>query len=77
MKLLCKSRIALLLGTGSILLQGCSVSGLLGGLLNEYFGENTISQSAFDDFNAFEQLLYEENDCGRYESRSIVLDDLL
>ena len=77
MKPLRKSRIAWLLGTGSILLQGCPVSGLLGGLFDECFGENTISQSAFDDLNAFEQLLYEENDCGRYESRSIVLDDLL
>ena len=77
MKHLRKFRIALLLGTGSILFQGCPVSGLLGGLLDECFGENTISQSAFDDLNVFEQLLYEENDCGRYESRSIVLDDLL
>ena len=77
MKLLRKSRIPLLLGTGSILFQGCPASGLLGGLLDECFGGNTISQSAFDDLNAFEQLLYEENDCGRYETRSSVLDDLL
>ena len=77
MKPLRKSRFALLLGTGSILFQGCPVGGLLGGLLDECLGENTISQSAFDDLNVFEQLLYEENDCGRYESRSIALDDLL
>ena len=77
MKTLRKCRIALLFGTGSILLQGCPASGLLGGLLDECFGENTISASEYDDLNVLEQLLYEENDCGRYEPVSSVLDDLL
>ena len=77
MKMLRKCRIALLFGTGSILLQGCTASGLLGGLIDECFGENTFAERAFDDLNVFEQLLYEENDCGRYEHRSSLLEDLL
>ncbi len=77
MKMFRKCRITLLLGTGSILLQGCPVSGLLGGLIDECFGGDTISERAFDDLNVFEQLLYEENDCGWYEPRSSSLEDLL
>lgn len=77
MKVFRKCRIALLFGTGSILFQGCPAIALLGGLIDECFGENTISGGAFDDLNVFEQLLYEENDCGRYEPRSSFLEDLL
>ena len=77
MKTLRRCRLALLFGTGTILLQGCPVSELVGPIVSACFGENTISESAFDDLNVFEQLLYEENDCGRYEPRSSFLDDLL
>lgn len=52
----------LMLGLGSVLLHGC-------GSLSDCFGEDTLSQSEYDDLNAFEQLLYEENECGRYERR--------
>ena len=61
---------------GFAVFQGCPV-GLLQGLMSECFGEGTISSGEYDDLNVFEQLLYEENDCGRYESRSIDLGDLL
>lgn len=64
-------------GLGSVVFQGCPVGSLLGGLLSECFGEDTISAGEFDDLNVFERLLYEENDCGRYEPRSGLLDDLL
>ncbi len=67
----------MLLGIGSVVFQGCPVSGQVGGLVSDCFGENTISESAFDDLNLLEQLLYEENDCGRYEPVSSVLDDFL
>lgn len=60
-----------LLAAGSMLFQGCPVSGLL----DDCFGENTISRSEFDDMNVFEQLLYEENSCGRYERRFDFDDD--
>ncbi len=69
MKMFRRCRIALLLGAGSILLQGCPASGLLGGLFDECFGEGTISASEYDDLNVFEQLLYDETGCGRYEPR--------
>ena len=77
MRIVRRFRLAVLLGAGTMLLQGCPVGGLLGDLLSECFGEDTISQSEFDDLNPFEQLLYDENDCGRYEPRSNLLDDLL
>lgn len=69
--------LVMLLGTGSVVFQGCPVSGPVGGLVSDCFGEDTISESAFDDLNLLEQLLYEENDCGRYEPVSSVLDDFL
>ena len=72
-----KIRIVLLLITGMILLPGCPSSGLVGGVVSDCFGEETISESEYNDLNAFEQLLYEENDCGRYEPISSVLDDVL
>ncbi len=59
-----------LLAAGSMLFQGCPFSGLL----DDCFGENTVSESEYDDLNVFEQLLYEENSCGRYERR-FDLDD--
>ena len=77
MKSVRKFHVALLLGAGTTLFQGCPASGLVGGLISDCFGEDTISERAFDDLNVFEQLLYEENDCGRYEPRSSLLDDLL
>lgn len=62
---------ALLLGSGTLLLQSCPLGSLL-----DCFGEDTISASAYEDLNAFEQLAYEENECGRYERRSGLLGDL-
>ncbi len=64
-------RAAMLLCTGTTLLQGCPADSLLGGIFDNCFGEDTISASEFDDLNILEQLLYEENDCGRYEERSL------
>lgn len=61
-----------MLGFGSILFQSCPVSGLL----NDCYGEDTISSSEYDDLNALEQLLYEENWCGRYTRESNFLGDL-
>lgn len=61
-----------LLGFGSFLFQSCPVSGLL----NDCFGEDTIPSSEYDDLNALEQLLYEENWCGRYARRSNFFGDL-
>jgi hypothetical protein len=39
------------------------------GLLNECFGEGTISAGEYEDLNVFEQLLNDETGCGRYEPR--------
>lgn len=50
---------------GGTAFQGCPASGLL----NECFGEGTISAGEYDDLNVFEQLLYDETGCGRYEER--------
>ena len=64
-------------GLGSVVFQGCPAGSLVRGALSECFGEDTISQGEYDDLNVLEQLLYEENDCGRYEPRSISLAGLL
>lgn len=66
-----RGRAAMLLCTGTTLLQGCPVDNLVGGIFDSCFGEDTISAGEFDDLNILEQLLYEENDCGRYEERSL------
>lgn len=66
-----RSRVALLLCAGSTVIQGCPVGSLLGGFLASCFGEDTISAAEYDDLNLIERLLYEENDCGRYEERSL------
>ena len=58
-----------MLCVGSAVFQGCPASGLVTGLISDCFGEDTISQREYDDLNVFEQLLYEENACGRYEPR--------
>lgn len=67
MKLIRKGKSVLLtaLVAGSCLFQSCPFSGLLDDCLEE----DSISQSEFDDLNVFEQLLYDENDCDRYEMR--------
>jgi hypothetical protein len=62
---------AFALCAGFSLLQGCPLDSLLSGILSDCFGEDTISDNEFDDLNVFEQLLYEENDCGRYELRDL------
>ena len=72
-----KVMLATVFGAGSMIFQSCPVSNILGGFLSECFGEDTISSSAFDDLNVIEQLLYEENDCGRYEPKSDFLSDIL
>lgn len=77
MKATRRFHLTVLLGSGTILLQGCPAGALVGGLLSECFDENSISQREFEDLNALEQLLYDENDCGRYEPRSSFLDDIL
>ena len=61
-----------MLGFGSFLFQSCPVSGLL----NDCYGEDTISSSEYDDLNALERLLYEENWCSRYTRRSNFFGDL-
>jgi hypothetical protein len=65
MKLIRKSKsiVVTALVAGSCLFQSCPFSGVL----NDCFEEDSISDSEFDDLNPFEQLLYEENSCGRYE----------
>ena len=62
----------LVIASSSIVFQSCPLTGVL----DECFGENTISRAAYEDLNAVEQLLYEENACGRYERRSGFLADL-
>jgi len=64
-------RAAMLLCAGTTMIQGCPVSSLVGGIVDSCFGSNTISASEYDDLNFLEQLLYEENDCGRYEERTL------
>lgn len=56
---------------GPILLQGCPIGSLFAGFVDSCFGEDTISASEYDDLNLVERLLYEENDCGRFEMRSL------
>ena len=60
---------------GSVVFQSCPIN-FAQGLFSDCFGEDTISQRAYDALNVFEQLLYEENDCDRYEPRSSTLNDL-
>ena len=62
----------LVLGLSSVSIHACPFSGLV----DDCFGENTISQSEYDDLNAVEQLLYEANECGRYDRRSGFFADL-
>ncbi len=62
----------LTIGLGSFVFQSCPLTGLV----DECFGENTISQSEHEDLNSLERLLYEENSCGRFERRSGTLFDL-
>jgi len=71
MKKSCLGRVAVLLCAGSTVIQGCPAGSLLSGMFSSCFGEDTISAAEFDDLNLIEQLLYEENDCGRFEPRSL------
>jgi len=59
-------------GVGLLLSHGC----LLGGLVEDCFGSNTISQRQYEDLNPIERLFYEENSCGRYTRRSNLFSDL-
>jgi len=72
-----KVLLASVFAAGSMIFQGCPVSNILGGFLSQCFGEDTISASAYHDLNIIEQLLYEENDCGRYEPKSDFISDIL
>ncbi len=58
-----KSVFVTALVAGSCLFQSCPFSGFFDDCLEE----DSISGSEFDDLNSFEQLLYDENNCGRYE----------
>ena len=60
--------LGVMLGLGTMVFQSCPWS--------DCFGEDTISESEYDDLNFFEQLGYEENDCGRYEPTDDFLGDL-
>jgi hypothetical protein len=63
-----------LMGVGATLFAtGCPVTGLVG----DCFSENSISRAEYEDLNDFEQLLYEENWCGRYEPVSDILNPFL
>jgi len=53
---------ALVTTLSPFVLSGC-------GVVSDCFGEDTISQDEYEDLNVLEQLLYEENECGRYERR--------
>lgn len=66
MKRLRKTILTAALGLGSMLFQGCPVSGII----DDCFGSNTISSSEFDDLNIIERQFYKENNCGRYEPAS-------
>lgn len=61
------------LALSAVVFQGCPLSGILA----DCFDEDTISRQEFEDLNSFEQLLYDENDCGRFEPVSDLLDPLL
>ena len=60
-----KSVLVTALVAGSCLFQSCPLTNILG----DCFEGDSISESEFDDLNVFEQLLYDENDCGRFEMR--------
>ncbi len=60
---------------GTVVFQSCPL-GFAQGLFSDCFGEDTISERAFEALNVFEQLLYEENDCDRYEPRSSTVNDV-
>jgi len=54
----------------SMVFQSCPISGLI----DDCLGEETISRSDYEDMGSLEQLLYEENSCGRYEPVSDIFD---
>lgn len=67
------SAAAIILALSSMTFSGCPLSDLI----DDCFGEDTISAAEYDDLGVLQQLLYEENDCGRYEPVSSFLNDLL
>jgi len=62
----------LVIGFGSLVFQSCPLTNLL----EDCLGEDTISAAEYEALNVVEQLLYEENWCGRYERQSGLLDNL-
>ena len=72
-----KCGIAMVAAVAGSMFQGCPGAGFATGLINDCIGEGTISASEYDRLNDFEQALYEENDCGRYEPTSGFAEDLL
>ncbi len=64
-----RSPLIALLSVGPVVFQACPGAGLIQGYFENCFDEDTISSSEYDDLNIFEQLLYTENDCDRYEPR--------
>jgi len=68
---------AVLVGSGAMLLQGCPAGSIVGAIASECVGSDSISQNQFDDLNVLQQLLYDENSCGRFEPASGLIPDLL
>lgn len=56
-----------------LVVQGCPDVGNL----QDCVDEDSISQAEYEDLSDFEQSLYEENSCGRYEPRWGFLDGVL
>ena len=73
MKRIRNAVLAASLGLSAMVFEGCPFSGLI----DDCFGEDTISREAYQDLNDFEQWFYEENDCGRYEPTSDFWDPFL
>ena len=64
MKRLRHTLLALLVGLGATTFASCPM-----GNLDDCFGDDTISAGQYDELSFVEQLLWEENDCGRYSRR--------
>ena len=62
---------------GMLFQDGCAaLTGTLISALDECAGSGTISEDQFDDLGFFDQLGYQENDCGRFAPRDDLFGDL-
>ncbi len=77
MRYLCRAAAGAAVALSGTLFAGCPAAGAAKDLLNECFGEDSISRNEYHALSIFEQPLYVENDCERYEPRSDFLGDLL